>query len=110
MRTSFFRQVSSSSILPPGGTAGAAKEYLPFKSRTTWMKLKLRAFGPRLGLCTLEMRYPGLRAPKAAGTPPVGPPEAVASTTELLKAFPGLEFRTLREGLASYLTPKGAGS
>jgi uncharacterized protein YbjT (DUF2867 family) len=36
--------------------------------------------------------------------------EAVASTTELMKAFPGLEFRTLREGLASYLTPKGGGS
>src|SRR2546421_7324570 len=36
--------------------------------------------------------------------------EAVASTGALLKAFPGLEFRTLREGLASYLTPKGGGS
>jgi NADH dehydrogenase len=62
--------------------------------------------------------------PKGAGyvaqllpRPPLSPDavdfltgEAVASTTELMKAFPGLEFRTLREGLASYLTPKGGGS
>jgi uncharacterized protein YbjT (DUF2867 family) len=62
--------------------------------------------------------------PKSAGfvaqylpRPPLSPDavdfltsEAVASTTELTKAFPGLEFRTLREGLSSYLTPKGGGS
>jgi NADH dehydrogenase len=62
--------------------------------------------------------------PKGAGyvaqflpRPPLSPDavdfltsEAVASTTELTKAFPGLEFRTLREGLASYLTPKGGGA
>jgi NADH dehydrogenase len=62
--------------------------------------------------------------PKGAGyaaqllpRPPLSPDavdfltsEAVASTTALMKEFPGLEFRTLREGLASYLTPKGGGA
>ena len=32
--------------------------------------------------------------------------DAVADTAGLLDAFPGLRFRTLAEGLATYLTPR----
>jgi NADH dehydrogenase len=75
----------------------------------------LRALGRRKRLVHVPAALP-----KAAGAvvrvlpkPPLSPDavdfatgDAVADTSGLLDAFPGLRFRTLAEGLATYLTPR----
>ena len=76
----------------------------------------LRALGKRKRLVHMPAALP-----KAAGAlvqvlpkPPLSPDavdfatgDAVADTAGLLEAFPGLRMRTLAEGLATYLSPRG---